>query len=65
MHVRLFSDIDHVKKADENLNVHVHCLLGQCTYDDIRKGKICDRGTSCLYLLRTENALFILFCLRK
>ena len=29
MLVRLFSDIGHVMtKAEENLNVHVHCLLG-------------------------------------
>ena len=35
MLVRLFSDIGHIMtKADENLNVHVHCL-----YDDVRNGK--------------------------
>ena len=39
--------------------------VGAKTYDDVRKGKTCDSGTSRWYLLRTENALFILFCRRK
>ena len=63
MRVRLFSDIDHVRtKADENNNVHVHCLLGlkdMTTYERVKP------LTGRRYLLRTENALFILFCHRK
>ena len=40
MCVRLFSDIGHVlTKADENENVHVHCLLGfkhMTTYERVK-----------------------------
>ena len=61
--------------ANHGLGRHMHikptkiktCMytVGALKYDGIRKGKICDRGTSYRYLLRTENAIFILFCLRK
>ena len=69
MRVRLFSDIGHVMtKIDwEEPRKMKTCM---CTVywgldNDIQKGKTCDRGTSRRYLFRTENALFILFCLRK
>ena len=75
MHVRLFSDIGQVMtKIDwEGICTSsqrklkractVHCWALKIWWR--RKGKTCDRGTSCRYLIRTENAIFILFCLRK
>ena len=44
--------------------MHVHCLLGlkhMSTYKRVMPAT----ATTCRYLLRTENALFNLFCLRK
>ena len=61
MCVRLFSDVSHFMTT---LDQECACMYTVCLglkYDDVGKGKTCDRGTS----LRTENALFILFCLRK
>ena len=57
VHVKLFSDIGHAKNR---LGMHMHikptkiktCMyrgmytVGALKYDDIRKGKICDRGTT-------------------
>ena len=69
MRVRLFSDIGHVMtKLDwEEPSEIKTCMFTVCwglKYDDVRKGKTCDRGTSRQYK-QTENDLFILFCLRK
>ena len=73
MRLRLFSDIGHVMtKIDmegictsSRRKLKCACTLSVGTYDNVRKGKTCDRGTSRRYLLRTGNNLFILFCLQK
>ena len=39
--------------------------VGAEKYDSVQKGKICDSWASYQFLVRTENAMFILFCLIK
>ena len=64
MRVRLFLDIGHVMTK---IDWEGKCTLSRraCTrlglkYGDLQKGKTCDRGTSCRYLLRTENAVYFI-----
>ena len=52
-------DKNRLGRADENSNMHVHCLLGlkhMTTYERVKPATV--------GLLRNENALFTLFCLR-
>ena len=62
MHVRLFSDIAHVMtKADENKNVHVHCLLGlkhMTTYERVKPATatpVAELKMLCLFYFALES----------
>ena len=55
----------HIKPTKTTTCSKACSFVGAQKYDDIPKGKICDHVTSYRYLLRTENAMFILFYPRK
>ena len=66
MRIRLFSDNkNRLGRADENLNVHVHCLLGLKNMTMYERVKPETRGPIADTYLELKMLFFILFCLRK